>query len=266
MRETVLRKRLTVDLPGPHVRIAVVSLKGGTGRTTVALGLGDILAADRHREPVVALDAVPLHGGLATRAGGREASVIELLANHQTYTAHNSPPPPTYRRPSGLAVIPSEHRPDAQYVLGAEGYRWLAEHLIPRSFGIVVTDTPAGLSDPLMAGVLSLADLVVLTTTAAAESATRAVDALAWMRRQGYGRLARRALVAITGVREGDPGVPAEVLREHFAAEAGGAVTIPWDRHLAAGQRIDTTALEPATRTAYLTLGAAVVAALHAKK
>ncbi|MEU7095926.1 MinD/ParA family ATP-binding protein [Kitasatospora aureofaciens] len=266
MRETVLRKRLTVDLPGAHVRIAVVSLKGGTGRTTVALGLGDVLAADRHREPVVALDAVPLHGGLATRAGGREASVIELLANHQTYVTHNSPPPPAYRRPSGLAVVPSEYRPDAQYVLGAEGYRWLAEHLIPRSFGVMVTDTPAGLSDPLMAGVLSLADLVVLTTTTAAESATRAVDALAWMRRQGYGRLARRALVAITAVREGDPGVPAEVLREHFAAEAGGAVTIPWDRHLAAGQPIDTTALEPATRTAYLTLGAAAVAALQPKK
>ncbi|MFD8705892.1 MinD/ParA family protein [Kitasatospora sp. NPDC059648] len=266
VRDGVLRRRLTVDLPQQHVRIAVVSLKGGSGRTSTALGLGDVLAGYR-REPVAALDAVPLRGSLAPLSGGRSAaSVMDLLAAHETYAAYNSPAPPSYRRPSGLAVIASEHRPDARYVLGADGYRWLSDQLLPRHYGIVVTDTPAGLSDSLMSAVLSTADLVVLTTTTGAESASLAHDALVWMHRQGYGRIARRALVVLNAVRTGDPGVPAETLSKFFAAKAGAAVTIPWDRHLAAGQPIDAAALEPATRTAYLTLGAAAVAALARQK
>ncbi|MER6365859.1 hypothetical protein [Kitasatospora sp. NPDC001527] len=265
VRDGVLRHRITGQLPG-HQRIAVVSLNGGSGRTTVALGLGDVLAAER-REPVVALDAVPFRGSLAGFAGGRApVNVMDLLANHGAYAVHGAPTPPAFRRASGLSVLPSESRPDARYILGADGYRWLAEQLLPQHFAITVTDTAAGLADPLTASVLSLADLVVVTTTATADSASAAHDALLWMIRNGFGRLSRRAVLVVNAVREGDPGVPVPTLSSYFGPKVGAVVTVPWDRHLASGGPIDSAALDPATRTAYMTLGAATMAALTRTK
>ncbi|MFE7194503.1 MinD/ParA family protein [Kitasatospora sp. NPDC057541] len=264
VRDHVLRHRITGALSG-HQRIAVVSLTGGSGRTTVALGLGDVLASER-REPVVVLDAVPYRGSLAGLAGGGRppVNVMDLLAKHGAY-AHGAPPP-AFRRASGLAVLPSESRPDARYVLGADGYRWLAEQLLPQHFAITVTDTAAALTDPLSASVLSLADLVVVTTTATADSASAAHDALLWMIRAGFGRLSRRAVLVLNAVREGDPGVPLDTLSSYFGPKVGAVVTVPWDRHLASGGPIDTAALDPGTRTAYMTLGAATVAALTRTK
>ena len=58
-------------LPGAH-RVAVTSIKGGVGKTTVAACLGLVLAEHRG-DRVVALDANPDAGTLADRLTGESA-------------------------------------------------------------------------------------------------------------------------------------------------------------------------------------------------
>jgi len=260
------QQRIADPLPHPK-RVAVISLKGGSGRTSVALGLGDALSSGRS-EPVAALDAVPLLGRLAVRAGALTTlSVMDVLANHQYYSQHGAPAPPAYRRPSGLSVIASESRTDARYVLGPDGYRYLAE-LMPRHYALSIVDAPVGLADPggLVNAILPLSDLLVITTTATAESASLVRDALLWLNANGYRLLARRAVLVINAFRPGDPGLSPDVIADYYRSLLQAAVTVPWDAHLAEGPVFDSSRLQPATRSAYLELGAATVAALRITK
>ena len=63
-----LLHRIRTPLPGAH-RVAVTSIKGGVGKTTVAACLGLVLAEHRG-DRVVALDANPDAGTLADRLTG----------------------------------------------------------------------------------------------------------------------------------------------------------------------------------------------------
>jgi MinD-like ATPase involved in chromosome partitioning or flagellar assembly len=226
-----------------------------------------VIAAERGGDLVAAVDAVPVHGTLAARAGAQDAvSIMDLLTHHHSYVPADSPAPVLHRRPSGLDVLGSCGDPAASHVLGPDGYRWVADMLLPRYYALAVTDTAAGLTDPLMGAVLALSDQLVVTTTTSHESATLALDALRWLSAHGFGRLARGAVVAVNAHREGDPGVQPAELVDFFRDKARSTVVVPWDRHLAAGSAVHRDALAPATRTALLNLAAAAMAPLAARK
>jgi len=266
VKGTVWRRRAAEPLPHPK-RVAVVSLTGGSGRTTVALALGDVLSTER-REPVAVLDASPLLGSLASRAGGGGVvTTMGLLAQHQQYGRVGTPAPPAFRRPSGLSVIGSDNRAEARYVLGADGYRWLAE-LMPRHYELTITDAPAGLADPggLVNAILPASDLLILTTTATTTSASMTLNALSWLVENGFRMLARRVVLVINAARPGDPGVGAETIAAYYRTRVHAVVTVPWDAHLAEGGPLDSAHLSAAARSAYLELGAATVTALLSTK
>ena len=70
IRRRDLINRVRTPVAGGHHRVAVLSLKGGVGKTTTAVGLGATLATLRG-DRVIAVDANPDRGTLSDKVGWR---------------------------------------------------------------------------------------------------------------------------------------------------------------------------------------------------
>jgi MinD-like ATPase involved in chromosome partitioning or flagellar assembly len=166
--------------------IAVVSPKGGPGKTTVTALLGSLLAELR-RDPVVALDANPDMGDLIDKlsAGGVGASAeVNNLA--AWLGAHpDAPPAQLWSRlgvgPHGLRWIASPRPPTATKERMIEAadydlYRGLLTRLRDYA-GIILVDCGTGLLDPPVRAALEAADQILLITDSSATTARQVVAA-----------------------------------------------------------------------------------------
>ena len=166
--------------------IAVVSPKGGPGKTTITALLGTLLAELR-RDPVVALDANPDMGDLIDKlsSGGRGATaeidnLTTWLSAHPTAT-----PAQLWSRlgvgPHGLRWIATPRPPTAtkERMIAAADYARYCE-LITRLrdyAGIILVDCGTGLLDPPVRAALEAADQILLITDSSATTARQVVAA-----------------------------------------------------------------------------------------
>jgi MinD-like ATPase involved in chromosome partitioning or flagellar assembly len=167
----------------PHVTranvVAVISPKGGVGKTTSAFVLGN-LAADRLRLRVVAVDANPDFGTLASLAPDRlrcEHTLAELLAEiEQVHTAAD------LRRyvsalPSGLHVLGAPRNPEVMERLGPEAYGELLA-LLATFYELVILDLGTGVAGPIAQFAIGRADQIVLVTTPEWVTSSAVLEAL----------------------------------------------------------------------------------------
>lgn len=240
-------------------RIAVVGLKGGTGKTTLSVAMASTYARVRP-DNVLLFDADPRYGSIPLRTGVFPiASAHELAAagdpgRVEILTGSMS------RSRDGVWVLPSG-RSAAQSAELDEGIYTAAMNAVYRHFPIMVTDCGAGLATPLMKRVLSGSHSLVLATTATADGVLTTEYALSWLQRSGYPELTRRSVVALTNVSPKGPGISIEEARRRFASTCGGVIAVPADRQLAVGSYLDLDALAPATRAACTQLAAAALGA-----
>ena len=82
MRRRDLINRVRTPVAGGHHRVAVLSLKGGVGKTTTAVGLGATLATLRG-DRVIAVDANPDRGTLSDKVRLETAATIRDLLNER---------------------------------------------------------------------------------------------------------------------------------------------------------------------------------------
>ncbi|CAN5166812.1 MinD/ParA family protein [soil metagenome] len=253
-REQLVRRILT-PVRGCH-RIAVVSLKGGIGKTTTTSGLG--LALAHHRgDRVVAVDADPDAGTLAERLTGRVDLTVRDLLNGidavQSFTDVSSYTSLADR----LQVLASEQDPRMSHALDEEQYRAVVD-VLARYFNIILTDSGTGLLHSAMAGTLDMADSLVVVGAPSVDGASRAAKTLDWLIAHGYGELVSRSVAVISSVRPAAGDVDVGRLRDHFQGRCRAVVEIPYDPHLVAGGQIDLTELKRPTAAAFLTLAAVV--------
>src|SRR6202008_2633169 len=78
--DLVLRARTPVA--AGHHRVAVMSLKGGVGKTTTAVGLGSTLASLRG-DRVIAMDANPDRGTLSDKVRLETSATVRDLLNER---------------------------------------------------------------------------------------------------------------------------------------------------------------------------------------
>ncbi|MBW0122160.1 MinD/ParA family protein, partial [Pseudonocardia sp. KRD-176] len=240
--------RLRRPLHATH-RIAVTSIKGGVGKTTVATCLG--LALAEHRgDRVVVLDANPDAGTLADRLTGESSvTVRELLRDVDRI--HSWADITRYTSLAGrLQVLASEQDPASSDAFSREEYERVSGAL-SRFFNIVITDSGTGLVHSAMEGTLNLADSVIIVGAPTVDGASRASKTLDWLLAHGHPDLARAAIVVLSCDRTSDE-VDAVRIREHFAARCRAVVEIPHDPHLATGGRVELARLRPRTRDAFL--------------
>jgi len=162
------------------VLIAVVSPKGGVGKTTLTGLLGSLLAELR-RDPVLAVDANADFGNLAARLCEPDARGATLWDLWGWAQGRMVTPGALSQRlglgPHGLRVVGTPADAEAMLAAGdhalyAGALEWL------RSFGgVILADCGTGLLDPPTRAALESADQVVLVTDSAADTARLVVEA-----------------------------------------------------------------------------------------
>jgi MinD-like ATPase involved in chromosome partitioning or flagellar assembly len=252
---TRLAARIATPVAGCQ-RIAVVSLKGGVGKTTTTACLGAIFAEHRG-DRVVAVDANPDPGTLGYRIH-RDTSrtAKDLLANVDRLERYADVRAYASQTDLRLEVIASEADPGRTEAFGEDDYRELAA-VLERFYSLVLTDCGPGLLHSAMRAILPTADQLVVVAAPSLDGARSASLTLDWLARNGHERLASSSVVVINAVRERTR-VDVNRLQEHFAPRCRAVVRIPFDRHLETGAEISLDELALATRRAYVRLAAAV--------
>ncbi len=248
-------QRVTTPVRGSN-RIAVVSLKGGIGKTTTTCCLGLTLAHHRG-DRVVAVDANPDAGTLAERLTNvTDVTVRDLLAAKDRIRSFTDVSGFTSLA-GRLQVLASDQDPALSEAFSEEEYTTVAD-ILARYFNIILTDSGTGLLHSAMSGTLAIADSLVVVGAPSVDGASRASKTLDWLIAHGHEELVARSVAVISSVRPNTGDVDMGMVREHFAARCRAVVEIPYDPHLVTGGLIDLDRVGAPARNAYLELAAHV--------
>jgi MinD-like ATPase involved in chromosome partitioning or flagellar assembly len=234
--------------------IALISPKGGVGKTTSTFVAGNLLATHLNLR-AIAVDANPDFGTLARLAPDArrsERSLAELLEDADRLTTAAELAPYVSRLPTGLHVLGAP--PDAELTasLGPERYGELVAFLAT-FYEVVLLDLGTGVAGALAHFATERADQVVLVTTPEWVTSSVVLEALSYVQHD-------RTTIAINKSRADSHA--ADVIEDRFRAERlHRAVTIPFDEQLATMLDSGTYSLDalgPRTRAAVKRLGLAV--------
>ena len=258
VRRRDLLSRVRTPVSGGHHRVAVLSLKGGVGKTTTVAGLGATLAAFRG-DRIIALDANPDRGTLSDKVRLETAATIrDLLNEREQVRRYADVRAFTSQLSSRLEVLASDRDPGVSVAFSSADY-CDAARLLESFYSICLTDCGTGLLHSAMAGVLRLADQIILVSSASVDGARSASATLDWLDAHEYGGLVRNGVVVLSAIRPRSKStVDLDRLEHHFAARCRAVVRVPYDSHLEEGAEVALELLSNATAEAYLELAAIV--------
>lgn len=255
------RRELTGALSGSTpgcYRIAVISLKGGVGKTTMSVCLGAVLASLRP-DRVIAVDANPDRGTLAGKVQAQTpATIRDLLAALPRIASYADVRAFTSQTPDRLEILASAADPALSHAFDEQDYRRVVAAL-EDYYNVVVTDCGTGLLHSAMAGVLDLADQLVVIATNSVDGANSASATLDWLQAHGHADLVQDSVAVINAVVPGSGRVDQERLAAHFAQRCRAVVRVPHDLHLEAGAEVELSSLDRPTRDALLELATVIV-------
>jgi MinD-like ATPase involved in chromosome partitioning or flagellar assembly len=253
--EKALIDRVNQPIHGDY-SIAVLSMKGGVGKTTVTVGLGVTFAALRG-DRVIALDANPDFGTLALRGPTETRSTVRDLLLDTDISRYSDIRRHTSQGPSRLEILASERDPAVSESFSEAEYR-TALYTLQRFYNIILTDCGTGLVHSTMAGILDEADMLVLLASPAADAARSGLATLQWLKHHGYSHLVSEAIIVINAPRPGPMPVDITKFASHFLSHVRAVHGIPFDRHLAEGAEVSREFLHRRTRLAFMGLAAAI--------
>jgi MinD-like ATPase involved in chromosome partitioning or flagellar assembly len=253
-------RRTLIDRVNQPVRgafsVAVLSQKGGVGKTTITVGLGATLAAVRG-DRVIAVDANPDFGTLAQRGPDHVRSTVRDVLLDENIVRYSDMRRHTSQSSSRLEILASERDPATSEAFSEADYRGVLR-VLQRFYNIILTDCGTGLVHSAMAGVLDEADIILIVASPAVDSARSALATIDWLDRQGYSHLLPRATVVVSASRPGALGLDIDQLARHFLQRVRALHVIPFDDHLAEGSEVDLELLSRQARQAFLELSASV--------
>jgi len=240
--------------------VAVLSLKGGVGKTTTTIGLGATFASWRG-DRVVAVDANPDFGTLAQRGPNETPSTVRDLLADEQIDRYSDIRRHTSQSSSRLELLASERDPAVSEAFSESDYR-AVHKILDRFYNIILTDCGTGLTHSAMKGVLDTADALVVVASPAVDSARSALATLDWLRHHGHAGLASAATVVVSSARPGAMPINLDKLTGYFKSRVRSVVVIPYDDHLAEGGEISLDLIGRRARQAYISLAASVADAL----
>jgi MinD-like ATPase involved in chromosome partitioning or flagellar assembly len=253
--EAGLERRLRAQ-PGvtrPNT-IALISPKGGVGKTTCTFLAGNLLAGHLNVR-AIAVDANPDFGTLARLAPDRRRSprsLEDLLADADRLKTAAELGQYVSRLPTGLHVLGAPRDAELTASLGPDRYGELVAFL-GTFYEVVLLDLGTGVAGPLARFAIERADQVVLVTTPEWVTSTVVFEALSYVHHE-------HTTVAINKSQLGS--VAVDAIEDRFRAEhLHRAVTIPFDERLASMLDCGAYSLEALgrrTRVAVKRLGLAV--------
>ncbi|MFG2084970.1 MULTISPECIES: MinD/ParA family protein [unclassified Spirillospora] len=227
-------------------QIAVASVRGGAGKTTMAALLATELARNRP-DRVLAADADAELGSLPLRLGVRPQLSLFDLAAHNPNTFQEAEHFLT-RTPDGLYVLSSTRGGRIAGEFTLEMFQ-TALSSVSRYVAATVVDCGAGILTEVNRGVVSSSHGLVLVTPGTVDGALSARGALEWYANNDQGGPLSRTVIAMVSHA---PQVGADLQRAHQMLAAWGlpVIFVPYDRHLATGSSVDLSKVSAAARTA----------------
>jgi MinD-like ATPase involved in chromosome partitioning or flagellar assembly len=239
-------------------RIAVLSIRGGAGKSTVSSLIGAALAAHR-RDRVLAVDADPDQGSLALRLGasshtpvralGAQPPVLRDIADAERYLG---------RAAGRVWVLTGGLRDGDPERLDVGTYR-AALAAVGRFFAVTITDAGGELLSPLNRGVLADTQALVLVTPATVDGVISAGQALDRLVELTGPDLPGRTVIVLTAVSPEASALDLTLATSALGRSGAEVVLLPFDRHLATGSTIDPYLLGSETRSAALKFAAAAL-------
>ncbi|WP_051468235.1 hypothetical protein [Actinomadura oligospora] len=227
-------------------QIAIASVRGGAGKTTMAALVASELA--RHRQDrVVAIDADAELGSLPLRLGiVPQLSLFELAqANPTTFDE--------------VARFLSQTSEGLWVLSSTRGGRMSREFDVPtfqralssvsRFVSAAVVDCGAGILTEVNQGIIAQTHALVLVTPGTVDGALSARGALEWFANNGRQHVFQRAVVAMVSHA---PQINADLGRAQEMLTQWGlpVVHVPYDRQVATGAALDLDKVGGATRQA----------------
>ncbi|VFB01864.1 MinD/ParA family ATP-binding protein [Nocardia cyriacigeorgica] len=250
------RSRIRRQLNNTY-QIAMISVKGGVGRTTTTATLGSTFASLRP-DRVVAIDANPDFGDLSTRTVRHPYGLtLRELARDPNLGAFSAVQSYTSVNASNLAVLASPWTTEANEALSGQEYGTGVE-ILRRHYNLLLVDCGTGVLDSATRTVLQTSDAVVVVTPATVGGVTGAVATLNWLSTHGLDRLIAKSMVAIVHHQPLKPTVDVEAIENLFATAHRPTFTLPYDAHLAEGGEIDLRLVTKETKLAFEELAAAL--------
>jgi MinD-like ATPase involved in chromosome partitioning or flagellar assembly len=256
MRYNDLTVQVNRPLRGCY-RIAMLSLKGGVGKTTVTATLGATFASIRG-DRVVAVDANPDRGTLSQKVPlETPATVRHLLRDAEGIERYSDVRSYTSQGPSRLEVLASESDPAMSEAFSSDDYAQTLE-ILERFYGLVLTDCGTGLLHSAMTSVLAKADALVVVSSGSIDGARSASATLDWLDAHGHEDLVRNSIAVINAVRPRSGKVDMQKVVDHFSRRCRAVRLVPFDPHLEEGAEINLERLKRETREALIELAAVV--------
>lgn len=238
-------------------RIAVLSLKGGVGKTTITATLGSTFASIRG-DRVIAVDANPDRGTLSQKVPLETPNTVRhLLRDAEGIRSYSDVRGYTSQADSRLEVLASESDPAVSEAFSSADYTKTLE-VLERFYTLVLTDCGTGLLHSAMAAVLEKADMLIVVSSASVDGSRSASATLDWLDAHGYQHLVRNGITVINAVRPRSGKVDMRKVIDHFSRRSRAVVQVPFDPHLEEGAEIGLDHLKPATREALLEMAAVV--------
>ncbi|MFZ4266424.1 MinD/ParA family ATP-binding protein [Streptomyces arboris] len=235
-------------------QIAVTSIRGGAGKTTVAALLGTAYAHYR-QDPVLLVEADPALGSLPLRLGAETlrwttadlADIVEPQMSLLDVTGY------LVQLPENAWLLPGSQG-QIGAMLDTSAYERVMVAL-RRYFGVTVVDCET-LPAEVARVALSASQARVLAAPATLDGVTSTYAVLQWM--QGLPRHMIDGTVVVLSSTVARPGIDVEAAAEKLRSTGAGVHILPYDRHLAAGGVLRTELLGRPTRLAATRLAAEV--------
>ncbi|WP_072691341.1 MinD/ParA family ATP-binding protein [Rhodococcus marinonascens] len=255
-RRIELTKQVNQPLQGCY-KIALLSLKGGVGKTTMTATLGSTFASVRG-DRVIAVDANPDRGTLSQKIPlETPATVRNLLRDEQSIEKYSDVRSYTSQSRHRLEVLASDSDPAVSEAFSGDDYARTVK-MLEKFYSIVLTDCGTGLMHSAMQTILEEADALVVVSSGSVDGARSASATLDWLDAHGYRDLVSKSVAVVNAVRPRSGKVDLPKVVEHFEQRCRLVRMVPFDPHLEEGAEIELERLHPKTRSALLELAAAV--------
>jgi MinD-like ATPase involved in chromosome partitioning or flagellar assembly len=219
--------------------IVVASNKGGPGKTSISLLLGDALASRLPNQRVLAVDFNPGGGALgaaATEDRQAQFSLLQLHSDRAKIDRHSKLEPYVASLASGLDLLAVPPDPEHALEITPDHYEQLFGELLAPNYNLILLDTSPDITNPVTQWAQRHGTQLVIVTEQGYLAGKVVEHGLRYLLRQpAAGPDAQQATVVINkvidDVRAGSLQETERALREHHA---GPIIRIPWDLDLRA--------------------------------
>ncbi|MFV8227400.1 MinD/ParA family ATP-binding protein [Mycolicibacterium fortuitum] len=252
-----LIRRIRASLTDVFV-VAFVNSKGGVGKTTVAVAVGNAIARQRGDRVIVA-DVDTDLGNLSARFfenGGPQAN-IEQFATQPKNGSYSNVRRFTVQNDDRLEMLSSQNDPTSSYRLSSNDFE-ATMRILRGHYNVVLLDCGTSITSPLFATIANQVDCLVVVASQDAPGLNGASRTRAWLASHGLGRLLPRTVVVLNRTGAQKPKVDVDDAVAQFREGTEHVLTVPFDDHLSEGGAIEYSRMDKKTQKSVDELAGAI--------